>query len=151
MLKHIKEKIYTVHAVLDATINQTEEPVPFADRTNGKKCSLEIGQTWGKLFDCAWFHFTGIVPDSCKGQKTVFLIDVGGEGCIYDEEGNPKRGITTFTVNAGKVNDWGQKRVVPFLERANGGEIVDFWVDCGYNDLFGNFVWGDKERSAPRP
>ena len=151
MLKRIKEKIYTVCADLEAVIYQTEEPVPFEKRTSGKKISLAMGDTWGKLFDCAWFHFTGLVPDSCKGQKTVLLLDVGGEGCIYDENGNPQRGITTFTVNEENVNDWGWKRVVPFLDQANGGETVDFWVDCGYNDLFGNFVWGDKERSAPRP
>ena len=151
MLKRIKEKIYTVCADLSVVIYQTEEPVPFEKRTCGKESCLKIGDTWGKLFDCAWFHFTGRVPDSCKGQKTVLLLDVGGEGCIYDENGNPQRGITTFTVNEENVNDWGWKRVFPFLEQANGGEIVDFWVDCGYNDLFGNFVWGDKERSAPRP
>ena len=151
MLKRIKEKVYTVCADLDTVIYQTEEPVPFSQRTSGKKISLALGDTWGKLFDCAWFHFTGIIPESCKGKKTVLLLDVGGEGCIYDEDGNPQRGITTFTVNEENVNDWGWKRVVPFLEEANGGENVDFWVDCGYNDLFGNFVWGDKERSAPRP
>ena len=151
MLKRIKEKIYTVCADLEAVIYQTEEPVPFEKRTSGKKIPLAMGDTWGKLFDCAWFHFTGLVPDSCKGQKMVLLLDVGGEGCIYDENGNPQRGITTFTVNEENVNDWGWKRVVPFLDQANGGETVDFWVDCGYNDLFGNFVWGDKERSAPRP
>ena len=151
MLKRIKEKIYTVCADLSVVIYQTEEPVPFENRACGKEISLKIGDTWGKLFDCAWFHFTGVVPACCKGQKTVLLLDVGGEGCIYDEAGNPQRGITTFTVNEENVNDWGWKRVVPFLESANGGETVDFWVDCGYNDLFGNFVWGQKERSAPRP
>ena len=150
-LKRIKEKIYTVRAELNVVIYQTEEPVPFEEKTSGKKIPLAIGETWGKLFDCAWFHFTGIVPDVCQGQKTVLLLDVGGEGCIYDEHGNPQRGITTFTVNEDNVNDWGWKRVVPLFERANGGEKVDFWVDCGYNDLFGNFVWGDKKRSAPRP
>ena len=150
-LKRIKEKIYTVRAELNVVIYQTEEPVPFEEKTSGKKIPLAIGETWGKLFDCAWFHFTGTVPDVCQGQKTVLLLDVGGEGCIYDEHGNPQRGITTFTVNEDSVNDWGWKRVVPLFECTNGGEKVDFWVDCGYNDLFGNFVWGDKERSAPRP
>ena len=52
----------------------------------------------------------------------VLLLDVGGEGCIYDENGNPQRGITTFTVNEENVNDWGWKRVVPFLDQANGGD-----------------------------
>lgn len=151
MLKRIKEKIYTVCAELSVVIYHTEEPVSFDKKESGTKIPLSMGETWGKLFDCAWFHFTGTVPETCKGQKTALILDVGGEGCIYDANGNPQRGITTFTVNEENVNDWGIKRVVPFLEKANGGETVDFWVDCGYNDLFGNFVWGDKERSAPRP
>ena len=148
MLKRIKAKIYTVRSTLNAVIYHTEEPVPFSERMSGKEIRLQLGENWGKLFDCAWFHFTGRVPDACKDQKTVLLLDVGGEGCIYDENGNPQRGITTFTVNEENVNDWGWKRVVPLLEQANGGENVDFWVDCGYNDLFGNFVWGDLHLKA---
>ena len=75
MLKRIKEKIYTICADLSVVIYHTQEPVSFENRMAGEKISLAMGDTWGKLFDCAWFHFTGCIPDSCKGHKTVLLLD----------------------------------------------------------------------------
>lgn len=151
MLKRIKSRIYTVHQTLDTVIYHTKEPVPFSMRKSGTERHLKIGETWGDVFDCAWFHFTGEVPASCKGQKVVLILDVGGEGCIYDDDGNPKRGITSFHVGQASDHDWAYKRIVQFIDVADGGEKVDIWVDCANNDLFGNTVWGATTLSAPRP
>lgn len=151
MLKRIKSRVYTVRQTLDTVIYHTKEPVLYKDRKSGTERKLNIGETWGDVFDCAWFHFTGEVPKSCKGQKVVLILDVGGEGCIYDENGNPKRGITSFNASQATEHDWAYKRVVQFLDVAQGGEKVDLWVDCANNDLFGNTVWGETTLSNPRP
>lgn len=39
----------------------------------------------------AWFHFTGRADESCTGKKLALLIDLNGEGCVYDENGSPYR------------------------------------------------------------
>ena len=153
--KRIKERVYTVCARLDVAAYRTGEPVPFSQKESGEKIAPKIGEVWGKLFDCAWFNFTGVVPAECKGKKVVLLLDAGGEGCIFDGQGNPVRGITSgstaYNDADGTVIDRGAKRTVQFLECARGGERVDIWADCGNNDLFGNAPWGETERRKNDP
>lgn len=136
-LKKIEEAIYTPIADLTATAWLTPEPVPFHDRKTGQKTQIPIGTSWGKLWDCAWFNFTGMVPMTALGHSVVLLIDLSGEGCVFDESGCPVLGLTTqsstFDATLGRPG----KRVVPFLDHATGGESVDLWVEAGNNDLFG--------------
>ncbi|HEX4202975.1 MAG TPA: glycoside hydrolase family 38 C-terminal domain-containing protein [Ktedonobacteraceae bacterium] len=117
----------------------TPEPVPFAQRQSGDHKTLSIGQSWGKLWDCAWFHFTGTLPKSTEGQEVVLLIDLSGEAAVVDEEGCPIQGLTTvsstFDLSLGRPG----KNVVPFAQRAQGNEVVDLWADAGCNDLFGRY------------
>jgi alpha-mannosidase len=137
-LRQIGERVYTPVAQLDIRAWCTSEPVPFVERQDGAECQLQVGDRWGGLFDCAWFRFTGVVPEAAAGERVVLLLDVNGEMCVHDEQGVPVRGLTTvasgYDFRLGKPG----KRVLPFLDRAQGGEQVDVWADAGCNDLFGN-------------
>jgi len=134
----IKAAVYTPIAELRASAWVTPEPVPFAERRQGRKLALRPGQRWSKAaFDCAWFHFTGTVPPAVAGKQIVLLIDLSGEGCVVDAEGRPLLGLTS--ISSGFSRELGEpgKRVVPFRPKAAGGETVDLWVEAGANDLFG--------------
>ena len=137
LVERIKEAVYTPVSKLAVTAYVTREPVPYAQRQNGNPLALTPGEKWGNLFDCAWFHFTGMVPAEAKGQSVVLLIDVNGEACIFDQTGCPLQGLTNvnseFDFSLGKPG----KRVVPLAAPASGGESVDIWADAGCNDLFG--------------
>ena len=137
VLEQIREKMYTEIATVEIRGWCTREPLPFSQRTEGEEKEFHIGDKWGELFDSAWFHFTGRVPTSAAGEKVVLLLDVNGEMCIFDDDGVPIRGLTN--VSSGFMDRLGGpgKRVFPFLEKAQGGEIVDVWADAGCNDLFG--------------
>lgn len=137
VLKKLDTAMYTPIAELKVTAWRTPEPVPYSKRQSGKKLVLVPGQKWGKLFDCAWFHFTGKVPNLPQRRNVVLLLDVNGEMLVVDKEGNPLRGLTT-------VNSWYDfslgkpgKRVLQFAKNTKGGEKVDVWADAGCNDLFG--------------
>ena len=110
--------------------------------------TLAVGDTWGGLFDCAWFHFTGSVPAAAAGQKVVLLLDVNGELCVFDRDGAPVRGLTnaasTYDYRLGRPG----KRVLPFADHARGGESVDIWADAGCNDLFGVLQEGGAIKEA---
>src|SRR5207302_1747293 len=68
----IKAAVYTPIAELRATAWVTPEPVPFAERRQGRKLALRPGQRWSKAaFDCAWFPFTGTVRPAAAGKQTV--------------------------------------------------------------------------------
>jgi alpha-mannosidase len=121
----IKAAVYTPIAELRASVWVTPEPVPFADRQQGRKLALRPGQRWSKAaFDCAWFHFTGTAPAAAAGKEIVLLIDLSGEGCVVDEEGRPVLGLTS--ISSGFSRELGEpgKRVVPFRPAAAGGEAV---------------------------
>jgi alpha-mannosidase len=79
----IKAAVYTPIAELRATAWVTPEPVPFAERRQGRKLALRPGQRWSKAaFDCAWFHFTGTVPPAATDREIVLLIDLSGEAAL---------------------------------------------------------------------
>src|SRR5437764_14381432 len=91
----IKAAVYTPIAELRASAWVTPEPVPFAERRQGRKLALRPGQLWSKAtFDCAWFHFTGTVPEAAHGKEIVLLIDLKGDGCVVVDQGRQVRGLT---------------------------------------------------------
>lgn len=141
-LQRLRDAMYRPVSSLSIDAWVTPEPLPYADRQSGNYIPLAIGQKWGTLFDCAWFNLKGEVPPSVQGKKVVLLIDVGGEGCIFNERGEPERGLTSVRegFREGRVELgtlW--KRVVQFRDTAEGGEQVDIWVDAGCNALWTKF------------
>ena len=135
-LQRLEAAIYTPVVDLQVHAWRTAEPVPFDQRTAGEALTLTMGDTWGALFDCAWFRFRGTVPESHHNTPLVLLLDVHGEMCVVDASGEPVRGLTTvsstFDYSLGRPG----KRVLPCPETTQG--IVEVWADAGCNDLFGN-------------
>lgn len=144
----VEQSVYRNIEKLKISAWVTREPVTFEERLSGKEMSLGIGDSWGKLWDCAWFNFKGIVPREAAGKKIVLLIDISGELCLFDEKGCPVQGLTNvsseFDLSLGKPG----KRVVDFCERAKGEETVDIWGDAGCNDLFGYYRDSGSIREA---
>jgi alpha-mannosidase len=137
VLEWIRARVHEPVAPLSVTIHRTAEPVPFAERLSGEGLEVREGESWGKLWDCAWFRFTGTVPASARGLPVDLLIDVSGEALVVDSRGEPVRGLTTWASDFDLSLGWPGKTVLPFAERASGGEAVDVWADCACNDLFG--------------
>ena len=137
-ITQIKRAVYTEVAPLDIHAWWSREPLPYAARTDGLALELTVGDKWGDLFDCAWFHFTGNVPAGTAGQHVVLLLDVSGEMCVFDADGVPVRGLTSVT--SGYDYSLGEpgKHVFQIAASAQGGEHIDVWADAGCNDLFGN-------------
>jgi alpha-mannosidase len=93
----IAAAIYRPVADLKAEAWVTKEPVPFAARDQGRYLSPGVGESWGHLWDCAWFHFTGKVPEQAASHEVALLIDLSGEGCVVDSAGTPLLGLTTLS------------------------------------------------------
>jgi alpha-mannosidase len=116
----------------------TDEPVPFDQRTSGRSIAPTPGAHWGDLWDCAWFHVTGVLPESADGQRVVVLVDLGGEACLVDDAGEPVLGLTPAATHFDAKFGGAAKRVIPFAESARGGKSVDLWIEAGSYDLFGD-------------
>jgi alpha-mannosidase len=148
VLSAIENAIYTVVGELDIHAWRTAEPVPFAQCESGEPLKLKIGDKWGDLFDCAWFHFTGTIPQAAAGQPVVLLLDVNGELLVVDAAGVPLRGLTNVASGYDLTLGSPGKRVLPLTTAAVGGEPVDVWADAGCNDLFGNLVENGTVKEA---
>lgn len=140
MFWRLQTSYYRQIADLEVTAYVTKEPVPYAERFSGEEKKLEIGAVWGELFDCAWFHFTGKLPEGYDPADCSLIIDISGEGLCVDENGNPLIGITNGSAifEAGST----RKRSVPlkYLNVKDG--YVDMWMDAGCNGLFGDYASG---------
>lgn len=138
-LNAIEKAVYKKIQPLKITLWKTREPVSFEQRRSGEMKNVVVGDNWGEIWDCAWFHFEGEVPRHAAGEKVVLLIDISGEACLFNAEGCPVQGLTNvsseFDLSLGKPG----KRVVEITDSARGGEIVDLWADAGCNDLFGKY------------
>lgn len=137
-LLKIKSAVYTKIGKLDAEYMVDPEPIPFAERLTRPLLPIKVGEKWGNLFECGWFHFTGKVPESAKGQKVVLHINVDGEGCLFDENGTPKKGLSVLAGAVEIFQPQKGKSTLDFAECANGGEDIDIWVETGHNKLTSN-------------
>lgn len=136
-LSRLAEGVYRIVAPLTITAWRTAEPLPFAQRMDGVRLDLQIGDAWGDLFDAAWFRFAGVIPPDAAGQPVVLLLDVNGELCVVDVAGEPVRGLTNVASEFDKRLGLPGKRVLPITDVAQGGEVIEVWADAGCNDLFG--------------
>ena len=134
---NIDSKIYKKIGDLSIEGYLSKEPLGYSERTTGDKKSLGIGDKWGDVFDCAWFHFTGTVPAEGKGKHVVLLIDVSGELCVVDENGVPTRGLTNGSSTYDYQHGMPGKKVLQLSNGIKEGDRIDFWADGGCNDLFG--------------
>ena len=114
-------------------------PVPYADRMNGTPRELAVGEQWGQPGEYAWLRFSGAVPPAAAGRKMVALIDVGGEGCVFDRCGCPAQGLTNVTSGFDRALGQPGKRVVDLAERAPAGMPIELWIQATTNDLFGKY------------
>lgn len=144
MLSKLREAIYEPIAQLNVKAWVTPEPVPFEERMSGQQITLSQGEHWGKLWDCAWFCFTGSIPPSGSDAKAVLLLDVNGELCLVDHEGTPVQGLTTINSEFEFTLGLPGKRVVELdhssITVTDGA--FELWADAGNNDLFGKYQGG---------
>ena len=136
VMKGLQERFYSHLFDLQCEIYSSKEPLPFSHRFEGEHRILLPGESWGGLFDCAWFHITG--PNCDRDIHAVIRIDVSGEGLAFDNHGDPLIGLT----NVHSIFDrfYGYclaKREVPLANCLNENGEIDFWIDAGCNDLYG--------------
>ncbi|MFC0331330.1 alpha-mannosidase [Paenibacillus sepulcri] len=148
MLERLQAHIYEPVADLRVSAWVTPEPVSYEQRMSGAQVDLAQGDRWGSLWDCAWFRFTGQVPESARGAKVVLLIDVNGELCLVDEEGSPVQGLTNINSEFDYELGLPGKRVVHISPESAGSEAIDIWADAGCNDLFGRYRSGTLKEAV---
>lgn len=132
----IREHVYTKVAPLQIAYFNTNEPVAFCEISKYEFSPISEGQTWGKLWDCAWFNFKGEIPKNLKKENVVLMIDIGGEACLYTTDGDTIRGLTNVNSEFDRSLGRPGKRIVPIKEITSNSNF-EILADAGCNDLFG--------------
>jgi alpha-mannosidase len=130
----IGNKICTLIKQVKITAYKSKEPLPWKMRYKGQEKRLRVGDKWGDLFDCAWFHFEGTVPEAVRAKKLVLVVDISGEACIFDGDGRPMCALTNVNSIFDRTLGKPGKTMYHLPDKIR---TIDVWADAGCNDLFG--------------
>lgn len=135
-LNKLRQSIYTPIISLEASVCRSKEPIPFSHVKKMRFERIKTGDSWGGFFDCAWFKFSGNI-DFLQTESLVAIIDVGAEGCIYNEY-DAVQGITNVLGTVDLFQSVSGKKVIPLsrISCVNNGKIL-FYADCGNNGRAG--------------
>ena len=126
----IRAKIYAVRSRLNASICPSAEPIPFSALDDGAFRDATRGANWGRLHSCAWLHVRGDVPAGLRDP--VLLLDMNGEGLVYTPGGKILDGVSAVWAG-GDVRRSAGWRVVTGLPDASPDNVLEVYIDCGYN------------------
>ena len=135
-LERLKNEFFYETVDLQAEVFHSVDPVPWAKRLEGSYVPAVEGDCWGGLWESAWFHITGKVPEAWAGEPVWFKLELGGEILIFDDGGVPFCGLTNTSVFAANY----RKNLLEFTPKARGGETVDFYAEVGGNGLLGDEI-----------
>ncbi|KAA3662258.1 MAG: alpha-mannosidase [Calditrichaeota bacterium] len=137
--RRLIKMIYESEIQLSAEYMTYERHTTFQNRLHDRYQSINVDEKWGSDWDRAWFHVTGEIPKEWKGAFVVARLHLGGEGCIFNQAGEPVQAISCHTI-------WGEEfRRERFVitQKATGGEKIDLWIDMTAAELFGLHLEND--------
>ncbi|MDE6189189.1 MAG: hypothetical protein K2G37_02745 [Clostridia bacterium] len=127
---------------LKAEVIKSAEPIKWEDLDKSAFKPIRQWQAWGKRkeyadsFDCAWFHFTGQVPQKAKGKSVILRIKLQGEGLVFNPDGIVLQGITQVLSKGDVFHSLIAKQRIDITDNSTGDEKIDLYVDAGFNGKF---------------
>lgn len=136
-LELVKKNVYKKVATFDCQISVTDEPVPYEKRQTLSYRKITSGEKWGKLFSCCWYKLTTSLPREVldNAEKYVAVLDLGGEGCVFDDDG-VVQGLTNIMGVADFMQPVKGKKVIELTKlKPVAGSPLTVWVEGGNNTL----------------
>lgn len=134
-LEKLSELCYAKLAPVSVGISKSREPVAPGTQTSLNYKKIVRGQIWAPhIYDCAWFHVTGSVPQNAEGKHVVVHMDIDGEGAIYDGT-VPVQMITSKGTYVDDLSAESGKCIIEISDSATAGEKIDLYLDAGYNGV----------------
>lgn len=133
---------------LDISFSLSKEPVLFVNRLKDTYQTISVGDSWGRLFDCAWFKLSGTIPSSLLKEKLYLRFDISGEALLYNKQGNPVKGFTNGSSVFDRRHGEPSKKYYEINEFIDEENNVELYLDGACNDLFGNYQNNGKVENA---
>ena len=147
----IKLKKAVFHRVAELTVDAyaTDEPIPLSEVQQYPHRHMANGAEWTSTrFGACWFHLTGTVPPEADGKHLVALVKLQGEGLSWQDDETGDLITSILSVPDVLQPPTIGKCVVELTPSAHAGDLVDCWIDAGYNGINGNFPFKAKFRYA---
>ena len=128
-LLRIRRRIYRRVAPLRVEVVRSPEPIPFDEIPHSAFRPIRPGDSWGGIFDCAWHHITGTVPEGITNP--LVMLGLRGEGLVYSPTGEILDGVTTVFQQGDLPHSGGKFRPVRRVDLSSGE--VDLYADVAYN------------------
>jgi alpha-mannosidase len=131
----LKKRVYKKISELNCSYIKDVEPISY-DKIHEKKFefkTIKKGETWGKAYDCAFFHIEGKIPEKYLSKNIFLVFDFQGEAFYLDEKFNPY-----FSVNSRlSLMDYFQfswdLRTRKISEKEKEKGIIDCFLDTSFN------------------
>jgi alpha-mannosidase len=135
LAERVLPQVHAAAVPLDVTVAHLPgEPLPFAEAVRLPFVPTAVGEPWGRAWSTSWFRLRGTVPPSMAGRRVEVLVDLGfrtggpgfeAEGLVWTPDGVPVKGIEPRNL------------YVPVADPAQGGEVVDLYVEAAANPSIG--------------
>ncbi len=107
------------------------EPVPVAAALGGDYVPVQVGDSWGAMWDTTWFRMQAEIPREWEHGTVAALLHLGGdaevgfsaEGLIWSPSGTPLQGLHH------------EHRQYLVTEQAVPGDQVEFFVEAAANPI----------------
>lgn len=134
-LKKLAGFCYTKIANVSVSVCKSKEPIEPGRQAALSYTPIAPGGIWAPhVYDCAWFHVTGTVPAEARGKHIVLRMDIDGEGTLYNGT-VPVQMITSRSHYVDKLSAESGKCILEIAQEAAGGEVLDLYIDAGYNGI----------------
>lgn len=142
-LENLRKKAFRKIGSLEVTAAVTAEPVDIEKKDSLQFRKVAPGYIWGKkVYDCAWFHFKGAVPEEYKKEHLLLHINVGGEGLAYTNNGEPYE-MTSIKISFMDFLSMEKgKSMIELSDDLLKDGLIDFYMDAGFNGTIMSLPFG---------
>ncbi|MCP4568925.1 MAG: alpha-mannosidase [FCB group bacterium] len=144
--ERLKKTILSNPIPLEMEFALSDGETVFADREKLDYRRIGVGEKWGERWAAGWFRFRADIPSSLRSKTLVAHIDLGGEGLVFDRDGNILQGISSGSVFDHDFN----RDLIHFDQLDSDEKRLELWVEAAACGLFGVFTEADPSPDSPR-
>jgi len=129
----LSEQFYLQTVPLNLKAYAAPGRIPYAEALRGDFHPIQPGEKFGPLWSTHWVQVQAQIPAEWRGQEIHLLWDSASEACLW-QNGEPLQGFT------GSFSSWQDEAIRKefiLTKNAQGGEMVQFFIETACNGLFG--------------
>jgi len=138
-LERLSRMILTDSVPLDLHVAKSDGDTAFGDRKKLNYSQIEVGSRWGQRWDVSWFKCTAMIPATLRDRMLAVRLDLGGEGLVYEPDGELLQGISSGSVFESDFS----RDLIHLGLLPESQDQIELWIEASACGLFGVHVEAD--------